>query len=142
MLAQRFTDTIYVVDDSQDEEVEQKSADTCVARSIAQAPSSTPAVPLMVSDRVETGEGWAPPVGHLAHCRVCHHPRDLLLQFYEPAEGVGTIFTSCQACRHSHAPQEATAEGPPPTVRVPLRLYAKGRQQKRPRAQQKAQTVE
>ena len=121
-MIERVTDTIYIVDDSDDEQVEpmplRKPAGRRVASVldhslVAAAPASTVeeldllALPLIVSDRVETGQGLAE-CTPLAHCRDCHQPRDLL-QFYEPAEGAGTIFVSCQPCRLSRALHEATA---------------------------------
>ena len=40
------------------------------------------------------------PIEYIAHCQMCRHPCDLL-QFYEPAEGAGDVFTSCRTCRQS-----------------------------------------
>jgi len=40
------------------------------------------------------------PMEYIAHCQVRRHPCDLL-QFYEPAEGAGDVFTSCRTCRQS-----------------------------------------
>jgi hypothetical protein len=72
---------------------------------------SEPAVPTVG----QAEESTQPPARHLAHCQICQNPCDLM-QFYEPAEGGGHIFTGCRTCRQR---DESTTEGLRQTYKCP-----------------------